>query len=221
MRTIPFVTLLSTLLFLACEKQEVEALETPMTTASCENCVRLNDLKVGQVSFFKKFKGTSVYHDENPEILYLEDTLRLEVTAQNGMVFTLKENLTSNPEETWQYNIRVEKSGFAFVKAKEYFVSNLFSNKNIGSTFMPFELKEAPEAQMKGWYIFDECDLKPCFYFIEQFNDTGEKVNVYLDYSPMAYDGNGFYALYNEELIFRTLSVGAWTGEAEGWDLIR
>jgi len=220
MKTIPLFALAFSLFFLmACEKKEITVQETPGISSACANCVQFDDPAVGQLNKYVKFKGASFYKEDNPTITYEADTLYLEVIGKTDNEFTLEERVFSQPGQAVQYKLTVDKEGYYFSRgekrANALLLPPLFRLENMDFLL---NLDEAPSAAMKGWYIENNCDKQPCYYQLDQFGER-EELKVFLDYSPMAYDGNGFYSIYDEKYLLRTTSIAAWTGEASGWEL--
>lgn len=221
MKNIPFVLLLSLFCLFSCEKQDVDILFAPENNSSeCEQCVQFDNLAVGQVSYYQGLKGEAYYQDDTPRLQYLDDTLQLRVVNQEGNVFTLEESIiTSETDEVFQYMVQVDEENITFSKMHEGDLSNLvFFDRNKTLVF-PLNIR-SPQARIVGWFIENDCDLVPCYYSIEEF-EAEKGVKVYLDYSPMAYDGNGYFAVYDQRYIHRMMSISAWTGEGLGWELIR
>ncbi len=221
MRTIPFPFIFSLFCLFACEKQDTQVLFAPEIAASCVNCVQLDALSVGQVSYYQTIKGDDFYRNENPDLNYLDDTLQLKVVDQEGDLFFLEETIiTAETDQIFQYTVKVDKEHIVFSRYREGDLSSLVDFRGQKSISFPIDLSEAPQARMKGWYIENDCDMTSCLYQMDEFQDK-RNLNVYLDYSPMAYDGHGYYAIYDKSYLYRSMSVGSWVPEGNGWELIR
>lgn len=221
MRTIPFAFVLILCCLFACEKQDTEVLFAPEVASDCGSCVRFDALAVGQISYYQRIEGERFYDSKDPALNYLDDTLALRVVRQEGNVFTLEESIiTAETDEIYQFTAQVDEEQITFSRPGERDFSNLIQFQRNKTLSFPLDLKEAPKARTKGWYIENDCDLVPCHYQLEGFLEN-KTVGAYLDYSPMAYDGNGYYAIYDATNLYRSMSIGAWTGVGEGWELIR
>jgi hypothetical protein len=221
MRTIPFAFILCLFSLLACEKNEVEVLNTPEIAAACENCVRFDALAVGQVSYYQAVEGESFREAGEPAWRYLDDTLELRVVDQQGEIFVLEESIiTAETDEVFRYSVKADKDNITFSRFQEGDLANLINFRTSKSIIFPLDLPEASQAQTRGWYINNNCESNPCYFQIDDFQGI-EDASVYLDYGPMAYDGNGYYAIYDPTMLYRMISVGAWTGEGQGWELVR
>jgi hypothetical protein len=201
MRTLPFTLILSLFWLLACEKNDVQVLYAPEISAACANCVSFDALAVGQVSYYQRLEGERFYDSNEPALNYQEDTLMLRVISQNGNVFTLEESIiTAETDEIYQYSVHVDEEQITFSKPHQGDRSNLIGFHSEKSISFPLDLKAAPQARTKGWYIENDCDLVPCHYRMEGLLED-QTVSVYLDYSPMAYDGNGYYNMSHPEFL--------------------
>ncbi len=219
MKTIPFAAIVILIVLCSCEKQNLEIRSDLTPQDICENCVQFDQLEVGQVSYYEQIKGEPYYQSDDPAIKYLPDTLSLKVIKKEGNIFTLEETLKSKPQERFSYNIELSSEGISFFKDNTGTTSNIFPLHKLETIKLTEDMSTFPQAKMKGWYIENNCERQPCYFQIEQFSGL-EKLMVFLDYSPMAYDGNGFYAIYNQSMFVRMVSVGAWTAEGNGWELI-
>ena len=212
--------MLSLLFLFSCEKQNLQILNTLELASSCPQCVRFDALAVGQTSYYQGISGEAFYQSENPLLIYQEDTLVLKVVDRQGDVFTLEESIiTASTDEVFQYQIKVDKENITISKPKEGGLSNLFAFQRNKSLVFPLDLKDAPPARTKGWFIENDCDLQICYYRMDEFMGSKD-ISVYIDYSPMAYDGNGYYAIYDQIFLYRTMGVGSWTATGSGWELI-
>ena len=200
-----------------------------------DNLVRFDQMEVGQKSRYLRFQGGSCSVNNPTLFKYLPDTLVLEVTAKDGDVYRLKEYLTpgslssvypdsigiggGSSEITFKLKIADGEIAL-FEPAQDFFAARLFINRAL--TF-PLEDIAMPELNISFWYPASTPTYEPMGYVknYEQLGVSYPRLNVVLDYGPMASDGPGAFHLYAPEHgIVRSGYRSGWCNAGWGWDLL-
>ncbi len=213
-----FSLLLLTLAIWNC--QQDDDIQSLALADECPNCINFENVQVGQQSRYVAFTGKRDFEDQDYH--YLSDTLVVQVAAQEGEDFILEEFLTSNPDSIRTYRISLIDNNIN-IRLNEYWIGSwLFQGgTNIQIALEP---RDYQSAEIKGWEAIVSCETAPCYGYLAEYEQGRFNYNdvyVYRNYGPMAWDGNGFFAIYNSKYgIVRSVSVGSWIPVGNGWDLI-
>jgi hypothetical protein len=223
MRNLLTSIILLSLCFSACQKEKNLA-ELPPKIAACNNCINFQSLEVGQQSRYLAFEGEKPW-EEQPPFRYLKDTLIVQIVGKTGELFQVEEYRTSAPSDLLYYAFRIENDTLQvdLTPRNNYTESWLFSS--IWDTIkLPLQQVNSPIIQLKGWNIPVFSESSPAMGLLERHEQLGNiynTLNVYFDYGPIAYDGTGYYFMYNQEFgIVRNVSLNPWQAKSLGWDLI-
>lgn len=222
MRSLVILSILTSLFFSACQKEENVA-ELPTKIAVCSNCINFQSPQVGQESRYLAFEGEKPW-EEQPVLRYLKDTLIVKIIGQTNGVFQVEEYRTSAPGDLLYHTFRLENDTL-FVKTtprNDYPESWLFIITS--AIKLPLQQVSSPSIQPKGWNILVFSESSPATGFLPDYEQLGSiynNLNVYHDYGPMTYDGTGYYFIYNQKNgMVRSVSLNPWQAKGLGWDLI-
>ncbi|MDX1942117.1 MAG: hypothetical protein SFU99_16255 [Saprospiraceae bacterium] len=216
MRSLTIFASLILLFCAACQKEETATLKA----GNCSNCINFNSLEVGQQSRYIAFKGNRDFEEQKWQ--YESDTLVVRVSAKTGDNFTFEEYLTTDPDSVRSYNVILVDDS-AKIELREYWNGSwLFQGGLLIN--LPLAPANYQLAEIKGWEAIVTCETAPCYGYLPAYQQQEFIYNdlyVYRNYEPMAWDGNGFFAIYNAKYgVVRSVSVGSWIPVGNGWDLI-
>lgn len=203
-----------------CQSNEEESFLTLAVPGECTNCINFEDMKVGQQNRYAGFTGKRDFADQDWQ--YNGDTLVVKVTGTAGEDFVFEEYRTSDPDSIRTYTVSVADDSVNVLLTEYWIGSWLFS----GGLNIPFALPPAnfQTVQIKGWEAVVRCETSPCYGYLTEHRQRQSiytDLFVYHNYGPMAWDGNGYFAIYNRKYgVIRSASVGSWFPVASGWDLI-
>jgi hypothetical protein len=221
--------ILSLMFVLGCKKND----DTTVNTAA--NPIRFNNLQVGQKSRYLGLSGTNYFANNNGDFTYLDDTLTLEILAKDANGFLIKETFQYNPtsevypwldydrDSIYYYYLSVANDS---VKAKQQdgpFLRSRIWNHH-GAAGLPLSPLASPKIDIKGWktgFPYCECINMGFTENYIQFGLYYARLNVMVQNSDMAFDGNGVTYVYsaNNGLV-RFATYGWWTQSGYGWDLL-
>jgi hypothetical protein len=228
MRILPFL-ILSILFFAACEKDEENSVSCEEVTPLDSNQMNLNDLRVGQkfryLLFLISIPGTPF------DFSYTGDTLELEVVEVNGGSYLISEKITafSNIMDGDQdYFSRADSVYHNYWSIEDSTLTISHPSGWIKSHFVfrsQFSLEEfqGEEVEMVGWktsHIYNSgvFDVELFTTNYSAFGNTYDRLNIYINDSPMAYDANGNTTVYSMEYGFvRTTTYNFESSEGHGW----
>lgn len=213
-----FSLLFLTVILWSCQQED--DVQTLALADNCPNCINFENLQVGQQSRYVAFKGKRDFEEQAWH--YESDTLVVNVVAQENTHFIFEEFLTTNPDSIRKYTVALSADSVK-INLSEYWVGSwLFQGgQHIAIALAPTNQQFA---EIKGWEAIVDCNLAPCYGFLSEYKQNRVVFNnlyVYHNYGPMAWDGNGYFAIYNQKYgVVRSVSVGSWVPVGKGWDLI-
>lgn len=196
--------------------------------------IRFDSLQVGQRSRYIGLSGKN-YHTQADDFVYTDDTLYLKIVAQDDVKGYLVEEsmnyvgdvhpwLSPDRDSVYRYYIKVSGDSLHLQGTSgAYFYSRFFfyelKKRNLPLTDFTDQV-----INLSGWKTeLGYCECRRTGY-TEQYTLFGqnyERLNVLLDNSPMALDGNGeTYAYSSVYGIVRASTYSWWTSEGIGWDLL-
>ncbi len=224
----PFLVLaLFIFLAAACHKDgPVEP--TPKTPS-----IRFGAMEVGQKSRYLGLLGAE-YYSSLDSFFYTQDTLQLEIIGHDDNGYLV--------EETYRYAAPVsplleyEKDSIF----RYYFqvVNNTLQVKQVGSTYihsrifgylggmqgLPLSDISSPKLEIGGWKTslnYCECHQIGYAEAYRLFGQLYPRLNILVENSPMALDGNGETYIYSKSNgIVRFSTYSWWTQTGYGWDLL-
>lgn len=213
-----FSLLFLTVILWSCQQED--DIQTLALADNCPNCINFENLQVGQQSRYVAFKGKRDFEEQAWH--YESDTLVVNVVTQENTNFIFEEFLTTNPDSVRKYTVALSADSVK-IDLSEYWIGSwLFQGgQQIHVALAPTNYQST---EMKGWEAIVDCGMAPCYGYLSEYKQNRFVYNnlyVYHNYGPMAYDGNGYFAIYNQKYgIVRSVSVGSWIPVAKGWDLI-
>ncbi len=227
-----FIFFLSLLAFLsACKKDEPY-----YAPQSVPGHIRFDTLAVGQVSRYLCLNGRHYYTISfDGYFEYTDDTLQLEIVAQDANGFKVAETLhyagavntwIDGPwmDSTYYYYLRVSNDTLRIIPVNtNYAYSRIFAF-HARHDGIPLQKKESVEVKIKDWRTTFPSYADRFEGHVEnytQFGKTYDYLNVIVENSGMAADGNGETYIFSKPFgIVRFSTYGSWTGEGYGWDLL-
>ena len=196
--------------------------------------IRPGDLQLGQRSRFLLLRGNGYGSASGLDFEYLPDTLIVEVFAQKGDTFSLREFFTCGSQELADKpGFVVYADSFATVQVRvandSFYIlpsiasccndSRLFFNH---ATALPLAHTLNPEVQITGWKTtlpYHESNIMAFILNTELLGKNWPFLNVASLNAGMQVDGPGFTFLYDREYgIARTAYYSWWTQAGYGFD---
>jgi hypothetical protein len=190
-------------------------------------------MEIGQKSRYLSFQAGTCSSTDNT-IVYVGDTLVLEIMDQQADTFILKESLTPNSFSVLNYGtmgalydvdekeikLYVDQNTVHIVNKPEFpfIVSRLFSKFSF-----PLEKNDDFKLALSTWY--PEPDNNKRQGYVKNHKQASAeypRLNFVLDYQPMLSDGPGSFYLYTADYgIVRSGMRNGWCPDkGSGWDLL-
>lgn len=220
-----------------CEKADpnpvVPGTPTPNTPAVIGQ-IRFDSLKVGQRSKFLELLGEDYNNSFSNQFSYTDDTLQLDITAEDANGFLVSEKLryngdvsiynATNKDDVYQYYLKVENDTLRIKPYNSTFFSRIFGYEISKQKGLPMAAFTDPQIEVVGWKTnqpYCECRKTGYDTGYELFGETYPLLNVLIENSPMAYDGNGETYVYSPKNgLVRFSTYSWWTSTGYGWDLL-
>ncbi len=217
------------LLLLSCSKNE----DVPN--------IELNVLKfeIGQKFKYVLLKGENYSVPNNSDFVYTGDTLELEVLDIINNKYLISEKITpfsnmmvSNEEYYWgskdavyRNNWTVKNDSLNFDYSGNNNTSHLLLSTSLfNEDALPLKEFDEREVEITGWktsFRYAEGDFNLYARNFTLFEKYYDRLNIYLNNSPMASDGAGRTIIYGKKYgIIRTSTYSWWTDTGIGWDRI-
>lgn len=211
-------------------KKESCAPGPPLNT----NPVKFDQLAVGQVSHYIGLLGENYFENGAGTFTYTDDTLVIEVVSRDAHGYKIAESLRYvgdidpwmgfERDSVYTYYLNVRNDSLIVSPiGTDYLKSRImgYPFQSAGLSLLPVS---GPKVNLTGW----KTDLSYCECFREGyvenytlFGTTYDRLNVVIDNSPMALDGNGATYVYAPDHgIVRFSTYGWWTQSGYGWDLL-
>ena len=221
-------------LLYACKKDDAPDVLRPQATTPGQ--IRFDALAIGQVSHYLGLNG----HHYHPAIVdspfeYTDDTLRLEIVAQDANGYKVAETLHyvgevntwidgSLMDSTFYYYLRVSNDTLHFTPiGSPYVFSRIFRNP-VSRNGLPLGKIESPKVEIKDWRSTFPSWAKRWEGYTENytlFGKTYDHLNVIVENTAMAVDGPGETYVFSKPYgIVRFSEYGGWPQAGYGWDLI-
>lgn len=223
---IPF---LLSLAFLSCSEDGDQEIEIESDAFDFEN------LKVGDIMLYSFVTGVD-YPSQSTEASYPGDTLELRVVDKVDGKFIVQERITENSaifDSDIKYiygEIEAKYELLWEIREDSLIITPVESGGEFNSHFFPraFQLTLSTinenKAEFEGCHTTISYTVSYANFFIENGELLGinyPHLNGWINYSPMAFDGDGYTCIYNKESGFvRVTSTSGWTAEVRGWDRI-
>lgn len=200
-----------------------------------DNPIMYCGLAVGQQSAYvllegRQYNNNTVLGDFN----YVNDTLIVEVIAEDENGFLVKEYITADsdplpqgvyqiPDSTFQYYLKIENDSLKFFHPDmDYGLNSLLFWYSKGE--LALELYDNQEATIEGWKTslpYCECNKTGYSPIYELFGVLYENLNISIENTAMQLDGPGTTYIYsNLNGMVRSSHYSWWTATGFGWDLL-
>lgn len=220
---------LAAILFSACQHDCVSPEPEPSHLA-----IQFDHLAVGQKSRYQGLEGSEYYANNTDVFSYTDDTLQLEIIAQDANGFLVEETLhyvgalhpilAYDKDSVYHYYLYVAGDTLRFKPATGTYVNARIVGYLTAKNGLPLSDFASPKIELTGWKTsLPYCECRRTGY-AENYTLFGQhypRLNVIVENSPMSFDGNGetmVYAKTNGIVRFSTYSW--WTQSGIGWDLI-
>lgn len=231
---------LSVVLIFGCSKDE-QILNPPTSSQHID----LMDLKVGQTNSYVRYEGEKYYDTTSHfDFSYTNDTIVMEIVAQDGSTFIVEESYTPGSEiltsehseyykQKLRYRLSIEDNKAVIERdtANQYstYFFYAFSLNDWGNGEFKMEFDLSPitenETEIKGWKTtggYCECYIEGFADDVVILGNEYGRCNVITNNVPMQVDGNGMTYVYNSERGFvRSFTYSWWTGGGHGFDLLK
>ncbi|MEM6800598.1 MAG: hypothetical protein AAF696_04290 [Bacteroidota bacterium] len=204
---------------IACEEEVIP--DPPNETQSTQ--VDLGELVVGQKSTYLFY---NIPYDPNNgagQLSYTGDTAWLSINNQLMDRFEMKVTYSKDAEvDTYFFSsvndsIRIERDP-----------NSSGPHRLLPFSMLPIRLSmkdfNGPQLNASFESIAQNCSTPTCNAYLsnhEQLGESYDRLNIYADYSDMAFDGPGYHMFYSEMYgMVRMASINAWTREEAGWDFL-
>lgn len=223
-----YLPLLAFCCLCACKKNE------PTTTLP-GNLIQFDDMALGQKSYYVRLNGEG-FRDQAPfDFTYVADTLLVEVVAQSGDEFTLKESLTNgsvsivSPDKVTPpfggtnphvYRVKKENGNLRYLDmVSGEWQPRLFPKPDWA---LPLDKQADLEVAFQGWMPGADTNINEGMVRDFKVGDKSfDRLNFFRNYDDMAFDGNGFFSVYSAETgIVRAGTVSSWGAPGQAWDLL-
>ena len=183
---------------------------------------------VGQQSSYAHFYANGYWEATPLPIKYTRDTIHWEITKQiNRNTFEITERLSGEFFGA-DATIRVLRT-ITFVK--EIDRVRLTTDRSISSPLLGYKdtleisLGNAKEYPFTDWRIGENNSIDPYSGYVSKYfvkDKEYDRLDVYSDFTPTAYDGMGLIFAYNSNYgVVRHYGMNPWVGDVSGFDLIR
>lgn len=196
--------------------------------------LRFDNLAVGQGARFVGLNG-ELYGSSGVSVFdYTDDTLQLEIIAENANGFLVRESLyytgevnewfSPDKDSIYQYYLYISGDTLRFQKANSsFFYSRLFGYTT-GKQGLPLANFSNQVIEIDGWKTklgYCECRQSGYTENYTLFGATYPFLNVLVENKPMSFDGNGETFVYSKTAgIVRASTYSWWTQTGIGWDLL-
>jgi len=227
--TLISLAIASIALFSFCKKDNSCSEPQPVS-----NQIRFDALAVGQVSHYISLSGEEYYSNEFDNFQYLDDTLRLEIVGKDANGYKVKESLHYvgdtheslgwDKDSVFYYHLRISADTLRVLPiGASYLRSRIFTHE-LSQQGLPLKKITSPKVEILGWKTslnYCECRQQGYAENYTLFGKTYDRLNVIVENSAMAWDGNGMtYAFSKGTGIVRFSTYGWWTQSGYGWDLL-
>ncbi len=224
------------LLFTACTELTTEIPDDgPDNTFFNDNPIMYCGMEVGQKSTYVLLAGNNYFNNEAyDDFSYLEDTLVVEIIAEDDNGFLVEEYFTAGSaplpndiyymaDSVYQYYIKATPDTLYFFDPETQYgmTSLLFWHMDGQLSLANFTNLEADIIGWKTTAGYCECDQTAYDPEYELFGTIYEDLNISIQNAVMAVDGPGTTYVYSNLYgMVRTSHYSWWTQTGYGWDLL-
>jgi hypothetical protein len=197
--------------------------------------IRFDSMAVGQSARYVCLFGENYVSVTSGDFVYTDDTLVMEIVAQDANGFKVAERLryagtvhawmADEPDETYYYYLSTENDSLQLKPASAGLLrSRIFSYGMTTKRKLPLTDITTNPVAIAGWKTaFPYCECRQEGYALDYslFGQTYDRLNVVVENSDMAVDGPGETYIYAPQYgIVRFSIYSWWTQSGYGWDLL-
>jgi hypothetical protein len=196
--------------------------------------IRFDHMAVGQQSRYLGLWGEAYYSPQTDNFGYTDDTLMLEIVGNHPQGFLVSEHfryvggvlpwLEYDKDSVYQYYLKVEGDTLRIRPFSGNYVRSRIFHYNASGNGLSLSPNSSPKIEIEGWKTdlsYCECFRKGFTEDYTLFGETYPLLNVQVDNSSMAFDGNGETFVYSKENgIVRSSTYSWWFQSGIGWDLL-
>lgn len=198
------------------------------------NGIRFDSMAVGQSAKYIGLLGENYRSLSTDDYAYTDDTLLLEIVAEDINGFKVAESLRYvdavddwmgfEKDSTYFYYLKVENDSLRMQPIGSLFLRSRLFAYVAGQMGLPLKKITTPQVSIAGWKTnlpYCECRQEGYTVDYELFGLTYDYLNVIVENSSMAFDGNGeTYVFSPNHGIVRSSTYSWWTQSGYGWDLL-
>lgn len=214
----------------ACRKEKDPVTNQPVNSTH----IQFNHLEVGQKSCYLEMLGENYNSNNDSSFVYSDDTLSMEIIGQDALGFNVEERLyyvgdvdnwlNASKDEVFVYHLQVVNDSLKIIPESGGLLQSRIFGYSYKSKGLSLADINSPLLKIKGWKTnlnYCECYQSGYFENTSILNQPYNRLNVIVDNSPMAVDGNGeTFVFSTEHGIVRFATYSWWTQSGFGWDLI-
>lgn len=224
-----FVLAAATTLFSSCKKEAV-----PYNNINNPDKISFDNLAIGQKSTYLELIGEDYYNHSTENFVYTDDTLSLEIINQDANGFLVEERahytgtvsnwLEHEKDSVYHYYFKVENDTLKIKPKNNPYLQSRIFGYHVGQTGLPLAEYTNNTIAIQGWLTsvpYCECYHDGYTTNYTLFDETYDRLNVIVQDSPMALDGNGETYLWSKEHgLVRFVTYSWWTSTGHGWNLL-
>jgi hypothetical protein len=214
----------------ACRKEKDPVIIQPVNSTH----ILFDNLEVGQKSRYLEILGENYGNANDSSLVYTDDTLSLEIIGEDVLGFKVEERLhyvggvddwlNTSKDEVFVYYIQAVNDSLKIIPESGGLLQSRIFGYSYKSKGLPLADINSPLLKIKGWKTslnYCECYQSGYFENTSILNQSYNHLNVIVNNSPMAVDGNGETFVFSAEYgIVRFTTYSWWTQSGFGWDLI-
>jgi hypothetical protein len=204
----------------ACRKEKDPVTNQPVNSTHID----FNHLEVGQKNHYLEMLGENYSSNNDSSFVYTDDTLSMEIIGEDALGFKVEERLHASKDEVFVYHIQVVNDSLKIIPGPDPLLQSRIFGYSYNSKGLPLMDISSPLLEIKGWKTslsYCECYQSGYFENTSILNQPYNRLNVIVNNSPMAVDGNGETFVFSAEHgIVRFATYSWWTQSGFGWDLI-
>ena len=216
-------------LFSSCKKEAV-----PYNNFNNPDKISFENMAVGQKSKYLELTGEGYYSHNTDSFVYTDDSLSLEIISQDANGFLVEERdhytgtvsnwLEYEKDSVYYYYFKVENDTLKIKPKNNPYLRSRIFGYHVGHTGLPLAEYTNNPIEIQGWLTsvpYCECYHDGYTKDFTLFDETYDRLNVIVQDSPMALDGNGETYLWSKQHgIVRFVTYSWWTQTGHGWNLL-
>ena len=220
------------LLFWTC-KPEPNILPEPDPVPNY-NPIKFSNLAVGQKSRYLNLWGEDYYSGNSNNFGYNDDTLQVKIVGKDAKGYKVEETLhyvgdlvqwfQYDKDSVYHYYLKVSGDTLRISPSNTNNVRSRLFGYQVTVQGIPLAEFAAPKLEIQGWITsLNYCECRRTGYTENYtlFGQTFPRLNILVENSAMAVDGNGETYVYSKAKgIVRFSTYSWWTQSGIGWDLL-